>query len=322
MRNEDFEKKLILAPMAGYTDLPFRLLAREYGADITVSEMISAKGLYYKDKKTERLLRTVPEENHYGIQIFGSDPEILGWAARHLSGRNDDPDDALKFQFIDLNAGCPAPKIFKNGDGSALIGNPQKLYQCVSAIVENATVPVTLKTRKGLVKGDNFAPRLAEIAESAGASAVTIHGRTRSEYYSGQADYDAVADAAAAVSIPVILSGDVRNAQDARRALSTGASSLMIGRGAVGSPWIFDRIKHSLKTGETEKPVTPQEQIKAALRHIELTEKYSPEPYAMIEMRKHLASYTKGLPNSSKIRTELFKVKTADEARKLFGELN
>lgn len=319
MRNELFEDKLILAPMAGYTDLPFRLLAQEYGADASISEMVSAKGLYYKDKKTEHLLMSVPEEKNYGIQIFGSEPQILAYAAGHLCERRRDPDDPLDFDFIDFNAGCPAPKIVKNGDGSALIQNPKLLGECVEAIVKASDVPVSMKTRKGFLRGENFAGKLAEIGESAGASAVTIHGRTRTEYYSGQADYDAVADAVAAVDIPVILSGDIRNPQDAKRAMETGAASLMIGRGAVGAPWVFDQIKSGTDfAGGRNIEITPEERVRAALRHIDLTLAYNFGRYAMVEMRKHLAAYTKGLPNASKLRQEIFKVTTPEEARAVF----
>ena len=312
MKSEDFSGKLILAPMAGYTDLPFRLLAREYGADITISEMISAKGLYYGDTKTAALYETVPEEKPYGIQLFGSEPEILAKAAGILKLKNEDPDDPLFYDFIDFNAGCPAPKVVKNGDGSALIREPKLLAACITALVASAGVPVTVKSRKGFVRGEDHAVELARIAEDSGAAAFTLHGRTRDEYYQGHSDWNSVAEAASAVDIPVILSGDIRTREDAMRAEGLGASSLMIGRAAVGDPMLFHRIK----TGETGG--VSEDRIKAALRHIALTEYFNNSKYAIIEMRKHLAAYTKGLPDSAALRKKIFEVSTPEEARELF----
>lgn len=307
--------------MAGYTNLPFRLLSREYGADITVSEMISAKGLYYLDKKTEKLMATTDVETPFGIQLFGSDPEILSDVAGKLRIRNNDPEDPVRFDFIDFNAGCPAPKIVKNGDGSALLTRPLLLGQCIESLVEASDVPVTVKIRKGFNKGENFSKTLAELSERAGASALAVHGRTREEYYQGHSDWNAVAEAAAAVDIPVILSGDIHNLQDAERALKTGVKSLMIGRAAVGDPVLFRRIKNGLKKEQENcSDDNVQERIRAALRHIELTEQYDNSKYAIIEMRKHLAAYTKGLPDSSSLRNKIFHVTTPEDACNLFAD--
>ena len=222
----------VLAPMAGVTDIGFRTVCRECGAAYTYTEMVSAKGLWYGDKKTGRLLKTGAEERNTGFQLFGRDPEIMAFAA-----------DALKEEknlILDLNAGCPVPKIVKNGEGSALLKEPEQLYDVVRAMVEKAGKPVTVKIRKGFYRGENTAVEAARAAEAAGASAVTVHGRTREQYYDGRADWDAVAQVKKALKIPVIGNGDVKSGRDAVRMMEeTGCDGVMIARGALGNPWIF-----------------------------------------------------------------------------------
>lgn len=307
--------KLFLAPMAGYTNLPFRLLCAKYGADAAVSEMVSAKGLYYNDKKTARLMESAPGEKLYGIQLFGSEPDILAHAANEICTRR--RDGSLDFDFIDFNAGCPAPKIVKNGDGSALLQKPALLSQCIEALVKAADVPVTVKMRSGFT-ADTVRPAFyARIAEQAGASMLTVHGRTRTQFYEGHSDWNAVAAAAAAVDIPVILSGDIKTAEDGRLALETGAAGLMVGRGAVGNPMLFSQLRAVLD-GTPVPQYGAADKIDAALMHLSLTLQYSESRCAIIELRKSLAAYTKGLPEAASMRTQLFAAQTEQDVKSIF----
>lgn len=305
---------LFLAPMAGYTDLPFRLLARACGADITVSEMVSAKGLVYGDKKTARLMRTVPEERPFGVQLFGSDPEILHKAAALCLERREEKD--AHFDFIDFNAGCPAPKIVKNGDGSALLKDIGRLKACVAALV-NDEVPVSVKTRIGFNAGDNVIEAAARAVREAGAALLTVHGRTRSQFYSGKSDWNAVKTAAQIM--PVVLSGDITSARAAQAARATGAVGLMIGRAAVANPYIFREVRAALD-GAPVCPADGREKIAAALELLALTQTYSPDPHSVVALRKQLAAMTKGIAGASALRRALFQADSFDGARALLKQ--
>lgn len=308
------ETPLFLAPMAGYTDLPFRILAQNYGADVTVSEMVSAKGLYYKDKKTKFLLKTDESEKNYGIQIFGSEPEILKEAVKIIENDN------YNHKFLDFNAGCPAPKIVKNGDGSALLKNLDLLGESVKVLKENSTKPVSVKTRIGFDENEINILDTVKVLEEAGADFITIHGRTRSQFYSGQSNWDIIKEAVNNTNVPIILSGDITSPEKAEEALQTGVSGLMIGREAVANPYIFSQIKDYLNTG-TYNEVSKDEKIKMILDHLDLVEKYSQSKTSIINMRKHLAGYTRGFENASSLRREIFGLNTVSEVRELFSKL-
>lgn len=310
---------LFLAPMAGYTDLPFRLLAQNYGADVTVSEMISAKGLYYKDKKTKKLLMTDDNEKNYGIQIFGSEPDILKSAVKLIEEASKDGD--FSYSFIDFNAGCPAPKIVKNGDGSALIKNLDLLKENVESIKEASSKPVSVKTRIGFDENENNIVNIAKTIEEAGADFLTIHGRTRSQFYSGKSNWEAIAEAVDNVKIPIILSGDIINPETAKEALETGVEGLMIGRAAVDNPFIFNQIKDFLQTGNY-KTYSKEEKIQLILEHLKLVEKFNDDKNQIVNLRKHLAAYTKGFENATDLRRKIFQIKDIEEVKKIFVNLS
>ncbi|MGV8905137.1 MAG: tRNA dihydrouridine synthase DusB [Acetobacterium sp.] len=300
--NINIATPLILGPMAGYTNLPFRLMSKAYGAGVVFTEMISGKGLYYKDEKTAELMITSEKEAPVGIQIFGSDPDILGEVVERYI-------NITTHAFLDFNAGCPAPKITKNGEGSALMKTPDLFFQVVKALVQASNKPVIVKTRIGW---DDDAINIREIAEGveeAGAAALTIHGRTREAFYSGKANWDIIKEVKKNAGIPIILSGDIVSGETAKKALeTTGVDGLMVGRAAIGNPFIFQEIDHYLKTGLVLDKPTPAEKIDAAIRHIELLSLLKNEDAGLREMRKHLASYTKGLKRSTVLRNELFQV--------------
>ena len=242
-RDFEVENEVFLAPMAGVTDLPFRLICKELGCGLLYTEMINAKALCYDDKNTKKMLNILDEEHPVAVQIFGSEPEFMGKAAQIL---NDYPNEIL-----DINMGCPAPKVVKNGDGSALMRNPKLAGQVLDQVVKNSKKPVTLKIRKGWDDNSINALEIAKIAEDCGICAITIHGRTREQYYSGQADWDIIGEVKSQISIPVIGNGDVTSVEDAIRIKDhTGCDAIMIGRGAQGNPWIFKRIDHYMKTGQ------------------------------------------------------------------------
>jgi tRNA-dihydrouridine synthase B len=292
---------LFLGPMAGYTNLPYRIMVKSFGADAVVTEMISAKGLYYKDYKTADLMVTDSLEMPAGLQIFGSDPEILGFVTREYL-------NSTSFNFIDFNAGCPAPKITKNGEGSALLKNPDLLYQVVRALVQNSQKPVTVKTRIGW---DDDAINILEVAkgiEAAGASVLFLHGRTREAYYSGKANWEMIGQVKKELRIPVVLNGDINSGPAARQALEqTGADGLMIGRSAIGNPFIFREVAYFLKTDQELPTPTPEVRLKAALTHIELLSHLKNEEAGLREMRKHLAAYIKGMPHATSLRDTIFR---------------
>lgn len=300
------ENPVFLAPMAGVTDLPYRTLVKEQGCGLLYTEMVSAKGLYYENEKTENLMDIQEKEQPVAIQIFGSDPRIMGEISSRL---NDSP-----FPIIDINMGCPTPKITKNGDGSALMKNPELAGKIIKSVSQASKKPVTVKIRKGWDDTLVNAVEIAQIAQESGARAVAIHGRTREEFYSGQADWDIIAEVKKKVSIPVIGNGDITSPQTAKNMFEkTGCDAIMIGRAAQGNPWIFKRINHYLKTGEVLPAPTTHEVISMILRHMKMLVEYKGERVGIREMRKHISWYTKGLKNSTQIRREINTLETQKE---------
>ena len=298
MRKVDFKNKIILAPMAGITDLPFRLLCKEQGADIVVTEMISAKGMHYGNKNSVPLLESREAERPVGVQLFGSEPDIIAEQATTMEARG--------FDFVDLNFGCPVPKIVNNHEGSALMREPEKIGQIVAAIKKVSKLPVTVKIRAGFTKDEINAPEVAKIAEANGASAVAVHARTREQFYSGQADWSVIKSVKDAVSIPVIGNGDLRTGADIiRMREETGCDAFMVGRAAKGNPWVFAQMKRFLETGEMLEKPTTEEIVDMMLRQARMMVEMKGEYAGIHEMRKHVAWYTQGIKNSSKLRSEI-----------------
>ncbi|NLM25074.1 MAG: tRNA dihydrouridine synthase DusB [Firmicutes bacterium] len=306
---------IILAPMAGVTDLAFRLLAKEYGCDLTVSEMISAQGLLYNNERTKQLLLSDRREKPFVVQLFGHDPTALGKAAEIVANEYQ-PD------MIDLNMGCPTPKIVKNNDGAALLKDPALVERIVNEVVSRVNIPVTVKIRIGWDEQSINCLEIAKRIEQGGAYWITVHGRTREQFYSGQAQWNWIGLVKEAVSIPVVGNGDIFTAEDASRMLAeTGCDHIMIGRGALGAPWIFQQVKAYLEKGEIIEPPSLPERVAIALRHLELKIKFDGEQQAVREMRSHLAWYLKGIPNSNKIRAQLNQVSTYQEVRLLLNKV-
>lgn len=309
--NVTLENNLVLAPMAGVTDLPFRVLCKEQGAGLICMEMVSAKGIYYNNKNTEILLTTAEEERPVSLQLFGSDPQIMSEMAKKIEER--------PFDILDINMGCPVPKVVNNGEGSALMKNPKLVEKIVSQIVKAIQKPVTVKIRKGFDDEHVNAVEIAKIVESAGASAVAVHGRTREQYYSGKADWDIIRQVKEAVSIPVIGNGDILTAQDAlAMKQQTNCDGFMIGRGAQGNPWIFRQILHSLETGEELPKPSIEEVTDMLLRHARAQIAFKGEVVGIREMRKHAAWYTSGYKNSAKLRGKINEVETYEDLEALF----
>ncbi len=304
--NLELENKVFLSPMAGVTDLPFRLICKEQNCGMLYTEMINAKALCYDDENTKKMLKIEEAEHPVAVQIFGSDPEFMGRAAEIM---NEYPNEIL-----DINMGCPAPKVIKNGDGSALMKNPKLAEEVLKAVVKNSKKPVTLKIRKGWDDNSINAVEIAKIAEASGISALAIHGRTREQYYSGKADWNIIAEIKNNIGIPVIGNGDVFSVEDARNMLDkTNCDAIMIGRGAQGNPWIFKRINHYMQTGEILPEPALEEKINTAIKHLDLAVKEHGEYIAVREMRKHIAWYLKGLRNSARIRDEINKIESHQE---------
>lgn len=299
--NVQLDNEVFLSPMAGVTDLPFRTICKEKGCGMLYTEMINAKALCYDDENTKKMLKMEKDEHPVAVQIFGSDPEFMGKAASIM---NQYPNEIL-----DINMGCPAPKVVKNGDGSALMRNPKLAAEVLSAVVKNSEKPVTLKIRKGWDDDCINAVEIAKIAEECGISALAIHGRTREQFYSGKADWDIISEIKQAINIPVIGNGDVFEVQDAVNMLEkTKCDAIMIGRGSQGNPWIFKRINHYMKTGEVLPEPTLEEKITTAIRHMNLAVAEHGDYVAVREMRKHIGWYLKGLKNSAKYREQINKI--------------
>ncbi len=306
IKNLQLENNVFLAPMAGVTDKAFRMITKPFGPGLMYTEMVSGKGLFYKNKKTSDLLASEEEEKPLAIQLFGHEPEVLASIA----------ESALEFgaELIDINMGCPAPKITGNGDGSALSRNPHLAGEIVAAVVRAVDVPVTVKIRKGWNESLVNAVEMAKIAEANGASAVTVHGRTREQFYSGTADLEIIREVKNSVGIPVIGNGDITDEESAKRMFDyTGCDGIMIGRGAQGNPWIFRRIIHFLQTGEKLDPPTLSERKEKMKEHLELLVKYKGEYRGIQEARKHMAWYIKGIKGGSALRDAIMHAQTESE---------
>lgn len=313
--NVTLPNRYILGPMAGVTDLPFRVLCKEQGAGLLCMEMVSAKAILYNNKNTESLLEIHPDEQPVSLQFFGSDPKIMSEMAKRVEER--------PFDIMDINMGCPVPKVVRNGEGSALMKNQKLVYEIVSAMVKAIDKPVTVKIRKGFDDSCINAVEIAKIIEEAGAAAVAVHGRTREQYYSGQADWDIIRQVKEAVSIPVIGNGDVTSPQKAEELVKqTGCDGIMIARGAQGNPWIFSEMITYEETGVLPERPSLEENRDMMLRHARLQLKYKGEFIGIREMRKHVAWYTKGLKGSAKLREEINRVESYQELEELLFQLD
>lgn len=308
------KNNIILAPMAGVTDLPFRLLCKKQGAGVVCTEMVSAKAILYKNRNTEELLRIHPEEGPVSLQLFGSDADIMAKMAARIEER--------PFDILDVNMGCPVPKVVNNGEGSALMKDPRLAEEILRKIVKSVKKPVTVKIRKGFDEEHVNAVEVAKRAEEAGVSAIAVHGRTREQYYSGKADWEIIAKVKEAVKIPVIGNGDINSPESAEKMMrETGCDGVMIGRAARGNPWIFREIASYLKTGKKPEPPSLKERCEVIMEHTALMLQYKGEYTAVREMRKHVSWYTAGMPHSARIRGKINSMEHMEELRECIKEI-
>lgn len=310
--NVVLKNNLILGPMAGVTDLPFRLLCAEQGAGLLCMEMVSAKGILYNNKNTKAMLTIDKREHPVSLQLFGSDPQIMGDMAKRLE------DEGVPFDILDINMGCPVPKVVNNGEGSALMKNPVLAGRIIEAMASATSRPVTVKIRKGFDEACVNAPELAHVAQESGAAAVAVHGRTREQYYSGKADWSIIRQVKETVSIPVIGNGDILTAADAiRMGEETGCDGFMVARGAQGNPWIFKQILCEWETGEPMEKPSLSVMVETLLRHARMQIEFKGEYVGIREMRKHAAWYTSGYHGASNIRRALNEVESYEQLEDL-----
>ena len=309
-----FDEPVFLAPMAGVTDTAYRVIAHDMGCPLAFAEMVSSQGIHYRNEHTMKMLRTEPDERPMAMQIFAKSAAMAAEAAAYI-------EEIGTADILDFNMGCPAPKVVKNGEGSALMRDPKRAEEILTAIRRATKLPFTVKMRLGWDDSSRNAAEIAKMAEAVGVDAVAVHGRTREQFYSGNADYAAIAEVKRAVGIPVIVSGDIRRSADLSRALAvTEADAVMIGRGAQGNPWVFPQLIHWLRTGEELPPPTPIERAQVILRHLDLLVGYKGEYIGIREMRKHAAWYTRGLKGSAELRERFNRAASKDEFVQILHE--
>ena len=310
-----FNEPVFLAPMAGVTDTAYRIIAHDMGCPLCYAEMVSSQGIHFRNERTLTMLESEPGERPLAMQIFANTPEMAAEAAKYV-------EDLGTADILDFNMGCPAPKIVKNGEGSALMRDPDKAYAILSAIRKAVKMPFTVKMRKGWDDEHVNVLEIAKIAEAAGVDAIAVHGRTREQFYSGKADWDIIAEVKKTVKVPVIANGDVRTCQDLQKILDvTGADGVMIGRGAQGNPWIFKQLTHFLRTGEILPKPTMQERAEVIIRHLDMLLKFKGDYVGPREMRKHATWYTRGIKGNAELRVQFNKAETRDDFLRILEKM-